>query len=218
MGLGANDALFVAGGATQAERDGRLSQVQTKLGQVLGEMRSRTGCLVAITTPEHPNVFSPNYAAAAKSINDTVRAAAVQSTTDSLELVDFAGMAASHKNTDPSPWFGSDNLHLSGAGLLVYTATIVQAAKRCTDSVVLQGAAGTFDPNSPSSKTRLATGQRMLTRPVAGWGLQPGRAPWFSTVASDGTIFFMNVGSAGNVFVSSGRTSRPKGSSRCSAS
>ena len=204
VGLGANDALFVAGGATQAERDDRLSQVQTKLGQVLGEMRSRTGCLVAITTPEHPNVFSSNYAAAAKSINDTVRAAAAESATDSLELVDFAAMAASHKNTDPSPWFGSDNLHLSGAGLLVYTATIVQAAKRCTDSVVLHGAVGTFDPNSPSSKTRLATGQRMLTRPVAGWGLQPGRAPWFSTVASDGTIFFMNVGSAGNVFVSSG--------------
>jgi lysophospholipase L1-like esterase len=204
VALGANDALFVATGASQADRDSRLSQVQTKLRQVLGEMRSRAGCLVAITAPEHPNVYSANYAAAAKSINDTVRAAAAESTTDSLELVDFADQARTHRNTDPAPWFGGDNLHLAGAGLLVYTATIVQAARRCTDSVVLHGAAGTFDPNSPSGRVQLATGQRALTRTVSGWGFEPGRAPWFSTVTADGTLFFMTVGSAGNVFVSSG--------------
>ncbi len=190
--LGMNDALYIAAGPTQAERDARTTEVYNELQAFAGEMAGRSGCVVAVTAPENATTIDTDYAAAARKVNDWIRFTAAASATDSWEIADFGAEARDQ------PWFNADGLTLNGAGRLVYTARIAKAATRCTDGVVLHGKAGTLH------KTGIATGQAFRTRTVDGWDFEPGKGPWFSTIAADGTIFAMNVQTAGHVFLPSG--------------
>ena len=204
VALGMNDALYVAAGAAQADRDARLNEVYTNLGNLAGEMSQRGGCVVAVTAPENASSRDPDYADAARKVNDWIRFTAATSPTDSWEMVDFGLEARTHGAASTAPWFGADNLTLNTAGKLIYTATLSKAAQRCSDSVVLHGKAGTLDAGLLAGKSSLPTGQAYSTRAVSNFGFEPGKGPWFSTIAGDGTIFAMNVQSAGHVFMPSG--------------
>ncbi|MEU5881159.1 SGNH/GDSL hydrolase family protein [Spirillospora sp. NPDC047279] len=133
VALGANDALYVATAPSDAERATRLAEVRNALIGIVQEMSARTGCLVAVTAPEHANVYSPaHYAAAALELNNVLRWIAAANATDAFELVDFGARAGTHRRDDAAPWFSSDDLHLNMTGRLVYTATMTEAALRCT--------------------------------------------------------------------------------------
>jgi hypothetical protein len=204
VALGMNDALHIAAGATQAERETRANAVYGDLGTFAGEMSQRGGCVVAVTAPENASSRDPDYADAARKVNDWIRFTAAASATDSWELADFGLEARTHAAAGAEPWFTADNLTLNPAGRLVYTATLGKAAQRCSDSVVLHGKAGTLEAGLLAGKGSLPTGQAYSTRAVDGFGFEPGKGPWFSTAAGDGTIFAMNVQTAGHVFQPSG--------------
>ncbi|MGW3350181.1 GDSL-type esterase/lipase family protein [Nonomuraea rubra] len=192
VALGANDALHVALGATQQERDARWAAVYDKLVAVLGEMIAGTGCLVAITAPQHGNSYSTHYAAQAARLNDVLRWIAAANGSDSFTLIDFAAEAGDHQRDAAQPWFDSDNLHLNPAGRLVYTAGITEAARRCQDASPLRamqvyGAPGTFGTLTDGGTA--PTGQPIGASPVTGWDVPPGQSAFFSAVAADGTIF-----------------------------
>jgi hypothetical protein len=205
VALGLNDALYIAAGVDQAARDARLREVTDKLATEAAEISARSGCLAVVTAPENASNLSPNYAAAAKSVNDWFRfVTTVGGPYDNVELIDFGAEAGSHTFTDPQPWFGPDNVHLAGAGLLVYTAELGKAAARCATSVTLWGKQGTLDKGVLAGKTQVPSGQRYGTRAVTGWTPLPGQQPWFSAIANDGTIFSMTVGSNLNVFNTAG--------------
>ncbi|MEJ3742865.1 hypothetical protein WEI85_06220 [Actinomycetes bacterium KLBMP 9797] len=205
MALGRNDALHVAAGATAAERDARRATVENRLTTILGsEVTTRSGCVVAVTAPENATTVDPYYAAEALYFNNLIRFTAALDGTDAWEAVDFGAQARTHKASDPQPWFAADNLTLNAAGRLVYTQQLTRAAQRCSDSVVLWGRSGTLDQGAHGGKRALPSGQALNTRVAAGWDFVPGMLPWFSDITADGTIFFMNVQSAGNVFQPSG--------------
>ena len=204
VALGMNDALYIAAGATQAERDARANEVYANLSTFAGEMSQRGGCVVAVTAPENASSRDPDYADAARKINDWIRFTTASNATDAWELSDFGLLARTHGAGSAEPWFTADNLTLNAGGKLLYTITLVKAATRCSDSVVLHGKAGTLDSGLLAGKTSLPTGQSYSTRAVDGYGFEPGKGPWFSTFAGDGTIFAMNVQSAGHVFMPSG--------------
>ncbi|WP_192809786.1 GDSL-type esterase/lipase family protein [Actinomadura rudentiformis] len=201
VALGANDALYIAT-APDDQRAARLEEVRNALIEVVREMSARTGCLVAVTAPEHANTYDPDYPAAALELNNVLRWIAASNATDSMELVDFATRAKTHRKNDPAPWFDSDDLHLNMAGRLVYTATMSEAARKCADSSVLYGASGTFDGGELAGKAWLPSGQRLRAQAVRGWDFEPGKSSYFSTQASDGTIFISNMSQTANpVFV-----------------
>ncbi len=202
--LGMNDALHIAAGATAAERDTRLNQVLANLATFAGEMAQRGGCVVAVTVPENPSSRDPDYADAARRINDWIRFTAASNATDAWEVSDFGADARSHQAGSAHPWFNGDNLVLNTAGKLVYTATLTKAATRCSDSVLLHGKAGSLGSGTLSGKSSLPTGQAYATRAMDNFGFAPGMGPWFSAIANDGTVFAMNVQTAGHVFQPSG--------------
>lgn len=205
MALGRNDARYVAAGATAADRDARRAEVESRLFAMAGdELTKRSGCVVAVTAPENATTVDPEYAAEALYINNLIRFTAAADRTDAWEAVDFGAQARTHKASDPQPWFAADNLTLNTAGRLVYAQQLTRAAQRCADSVVLWGRAGTLDQGAHGGKRALPSGQALNTRVAAGWDFPPGKQPWFSDITADGTIFLMNVQSAGNVFLPSG--------------
>jgi hypothetical protein len=206
--LGVNDALYIAGGATEAARTARRDEVYNALATTLTEMAGRVGCLAVVTAPENPSNLDPEYQWAAQQVNNFFRyVTALGGPTDATELIDFGAQAATHKVGDAAPWFGTDNVHLAGAGLNAYTDVVARAGQRCADSVVLWGAPGTLGQSvlARAGATHLPSGQAWNTHAVEGFDFGSGKTPWFSTATADGTIFSMVGGSAGNVFAASGR-------------
>jgi hypothetical protein len=206
--LGINDARYIAAGATEADRNARRDEVYAALSGMAAEL-GRAGCVTVVTAPENASNLDPDYQWAAKQVNDFWRYVinGLGTPTDGIDLVDFAADAATHRSTDPAPWFGPDNVHLAGAGLLTYTVTVQRAAERCADGVVVWGRPGTLGNNelTRTGATHLPSGQAWRTRAVDGFDFGDGKTPWFSTIAGDGTIWYMTGGSAGNVFAASGR-------------
>lgn len=204
VALGARDAIHVASVPPGPDRDARMSEVREKLGAAVSETRTRTPCLVAVTTPENPvnipGVDGTGYATAARQVNDVLRFIAAADDSDGFEVVDFATQAAGQS------WFVGDNLHLNLAGKLSLAAAIGSAARRCVEDVVVHGAAGTFDGGPLAGKTWLPSGQRVRTRAVGGWDFLPGRAPYFPTVAGDGTLLMSGIGHNGNNYYSTGNS------------
>jgi hypothetical protein len=205
--LGVNDALWIAAGATEADRTARRDEVRNGIVAIIGDL-GRAPCVAVVTAPENPSSLDPDYQWAAREVNRALRdVLAIGSPTDNFELVDFGAQATTHGPGAPVPWFGADGVHLAGAGLLTYTKTIQQAAERCADSVVVWGAPGTLGDNelTRTGATALPSGQAWNTRAVPGFDFGTGKSPWFSTAAADGTIWYMVGGSAGNVFAASGK-------------
>lgn len=204
VGLGARDAMYVASVPPGPDRDARMTEVHDKLVAAVTELRTRTPCLVAVTTPENPvsvpGVDGAGYATAARHVNDVLRFIAAADGADGFEVVDFARQSAGQ------PWFVADDLHLNLAGKLSYTAAIGSAARQCVEDVVVHGAAGTFDGGPLSGRTWLPSGQRVRTRAISGWDFLPGRAPYFPTVAADGTLFMSGIGHNGNNYYTTGNS------------
>lgn len=212
LALGMNDALYIAGGADQTERNARRDEVYASAVQVVSDLASRSGCVALVTAPQNPTSVDPDYAWAATQVNQFARyVVGIGTTTDSGELVDFGADAANHKSTDAEPWFAADGLHLAGAGLAAYTDALARAAQRCADNVVLWGAPDSLDdagdttgPDLIADRDRLPSGQAFNTRSVDAWDFGPSKTPWFSAVTDDGTLFFMVGGTGGNVFAANG--------------
>lgn len=214
VALGVNDALYIAQ-ASEAERQARMTEVQDKLLAVGNEMSTRSNCVVAVTAPQNASSLDPDYAAAAAFLNNIIRwtttvpatgaPAPWDARTDAWELVDFGADAATHKASDPVPWFGADNLQLAGAGLDAYTDAITKAARRCSERVVAWGAAGRFT-GSLASLDRLPSGLPFRTRAVPGWTTPPGKDEYISTVAADGSVMVANMSHTRNAVWRTGDT------------
>jgi hypothetical protein len=195
------DALDIAAAATAADRSARVDALYGRLSTVVPRMAERTGCLQVITIPEHASSLDPDYAAAAVAVNNFFRFFAVAGgTADVLDVVDFAERARSHRYPGPDAWFGPDNVHLNEVGRLVLTATITEAARRCTHTTLAYGRAGSFS-GPLATKTRLPTGQSFATRAVPGWEFLPGRDIYLSTTAADGTFFAGTMNQMGNATI-----------------
>lgn len=135
VALGANDAGWIALAPDEQERQARLASRITGIRAILDEMRTAGKCVTFVTGPDNlANYWGADpwaYAWAAQSINTELRAQANASATDVFKLQDFAAQSWNHHTWDPDNWFATDDLHLNGAGKLVYTAAITQAAQKC---------------------------------------------------------------------------------------
>ncbi|HZR79993.1 MAG TPA: SGNH/GDSL hydrolase family protein [Candidatus Binatia bacterium] len=145
VALGANDAGWVACGpidanfhcqsGTDADRAARLQGVFDALTAIFQEIDGWGVCVVAVTAPDNlANYIDANpwhYANAAQSINNWLRYVAGLSSTDWFRVRDFAALSWDHHTWNADSWFIDDNLHLNGAGKLVYTSEIVNAALSC---------------------------------------------------------------------------------------
>ncbi|HEV7761549.1 MAG TPA: hypothetical protein VGO78_21230, partial [Acidimicrobiales bacterium] len=205
VALGANDAFRVAAEPV-ATRVAKRNEVLGQFMLALVEMQQRSGCVAMVTPPEETTNVDLQTEIHAN--NEALRAFVAQNTSDSLELVDFAARAHGHRTTDPNPaqnaWFEADNLTLNARGQAEYAADLTRAAQLCTDTLVVNGAAGTFGSGSLVGLDRAATGQRVQTRAVPGWAYDGGRRPWWSTVTADDTILTGNMSHTGNALAVTG--------------
>lgn len=198
MALGVNDALYIAAGADEPARLARRDEVFNALSGLMQEMQGRTSCVAVVTAPENASSLDPEYAWAAQTVNSFFRyIGALGTPTDQLEVVDFGAQASGQ------PWFEPDGVHLNSSGRLAYTAQITTAGQRCADSVVLWGGAGTLDQGALGGMSSLPSGQAFSRHAVDDWNFGD-KAPHFSTIAADGTMFFGVGGPAGNVYIGSG--------------
>lgn len=196
LALGMNDALYIAAGDTQAQRNARRDEVFQKLTPLITEMGSRARCIAIVTSPQNPSVLDEHYQWAADQVNNYFRFITPDTPAAERQFFDFGADSLGQ------PWFEADGIHLNAAGKAEYTEVLRRAAQTCADDVVLWGEPGSLEDSAlaNANATTLSSGQRWSTHPVDDYGFVPGTSPHFSTITDDGTIFFMNGGGACNVF------------------
>jgi hypothetical protein len=198
--IGTHDALWIAGGATPEERTQRFEQRRWEIQARVDEMAARVGCVQLVTIPEQAT--NTNHAAAAQQLNNHLRWFG-SAREDGWDVTDFADRAHTHRAGSTDAWFQADNVHLNPVGTLVYTATVIEAAKRCAQTVQAWGRPGSFD-GPLASKAALPTGQSFRTRGINGWQFLPGRDAYLTTNTADGTVLVGNMSQSGNSYQPTG--------------